>query len=190
MKASQRACTQSKQEQDEPVRAYAARIRSLWREAEWDESNPAGLRILYDLAWEGLRPYLRERLKPLVPDDGYEALDELFDMAAKSEGTPPRQSGPRSIPTARMAHRPAPNNGDRKRRHQPSVDANSTPVGKPPAPWVERPEFDRRREQNLCLRCGGKNHKAEECWTYGPARPGPGSKRPKPTGAHGGNSKN
>jgi hypothetical protein len=49
-KAALRAYMETKQGNDESVHNYVARIRSTWRDTEWDESSPAAQRIMYDLA--------------------------------------------------------------------------------------------------------------------------------------------
>jgi hypothetical protein len=71
---------------NQPVRVYANRIKANWRAAGWllqENKN------LYEIAWSGLRPGLKSKIKPLTPKNGrFDSMEELFDRAADSEVKP------------------------------------------------------------------------------------------------------
>ena len=87
---------QQRMDPNEPVRSYANHIRTNWREAGWDEAAHAP--ILYDLAWAGLLPQIRARIRPFASDVSgkFDSIDQLFDKAAGAEmKSNPGQSKPR-----------------------------------------------------------------------------------------------
>jgi hypothetical protein len=177
---------------DETVQAYSNRVRSLWREAGWKDATAE--HILYDYAWTGLRPHIKARIRPFLPVGGrFADLDELFDKATQAE-IPPRQKTDKADNRANQGQN---HNGKKdssestqeskgkKRQYRPSIStpsssSSSTPAGKqtdasqkPPAPWVNAEEFQRRIRENKCVRCG-QDHRAAECPTYSKAKPPPG----------------
>ena len=81
---------------NESARSYANRIRTNWREAGWDKVTNAS--ILYDIAWSGLRPGIRARIRPFASEVSgkFDSIDQLFDKAAGAESrTNPGLSKPR-----------------------------------------------------------------------------------------------
>jgi len=60
---------------EEGVRAYANRLRALWREAGWDEHHFQ--KMLYEMAWTVMRPGLRSRIAPLV-DGRFVSIDDAL----------------------------------------------------------------------------------------------------------------
>jgi hypothetical protein len=71
---------------NELVRVYANQIKANWRSAGWlpqDDKN------LYEIAWSGLLPELKSKIKPFSPHNGsLDSMEELFDPAADSEVKP------------------------------------------------------------------------------------------------------
>jgi hypothetical protein len=185
-KAALRAYWETKQGSDEVVRSYESRIKSIWRDAEWDETKPGVQRVMYDLAWGGLKTWIRRQIEPLQPDGGFNTLDELFDMAVKVEG--PRDVIQSSKQSKQSKHKP---NSDKTDKAETSEKDNSTDKGKkrsfqqssskssektenkdklPPAAWVSKDEYKRRKEHNLCMRCGDANHKSVDCPRFSRSR--------------------
>jgi hypothetical protein len=67
----------------ELVRVYANRITANWRAVGW---LPQDNKNLYEIAWSGLRPGLKSKMKPLTPKNGrFDSMEQLFDRAADSE---------------------------------------------------------------------------------------------------------
>jgi hypothetical protein len=167
-KAALRALLEAKQGNEETVRTYAARIRSTWRDAEWDETSPVGQRILYDLAWGGLRTWIRKQIEPLQPDGGFNSLDELFDMAVKVEGPrevfPSKKSQYSKKSNSESTEKDNSKDKGKKRSHQQSKSSDKKDKDKlPPAEWLSLDEYKRRADKNLCMRCGDANHKSDDC---------------------------
>ena len=67
---------------EEGIWAYANRLWALWWEAGWDEQHFQ--KMLYEMAWMGMRPSLRSRIAPLV-EGQFGRIDELFDRAVAAE---------------------------------------------------------------------------------------------------------
>jgi hypothetical protein len=161
---------------DENIRAYANRLRRIWREAGWDEEQHKIM--LYNIIWAGLKPYLHAKLRPFTKANGrFDSIDELFDTVADVE-TPPRNYDKQQRPTESGSG----NQKGKKRPHQPSTQTGESstsgagsgtkPGSKstlPPAPWVTRDERQRRFDARVCLRCGVKGHQSRECPKYSPA---------------------
>jgi hypothetical protein len=81
---------------DESVRDFESRTRSNWRDAGWhmdeEDDDSAESRILYDLAWAGLRPAIRTRIRPFAGKNGrFDTLEELFEKAHEVEIKPNRE---------------------------------------------------------------------------------------------------
>ena len=71
---------------NESVRFYANRIKANWRLAGWLWQQN---KKLYEIAWGGLRPRLKSKIKPLSPKNGrFDCMEELFDRAAHSQVKP------------------------------------------------------------------------------------------------------
>jgi hypothetical protein len=72
-------------ENDETVRVYANRLRSLWRKAEWDKVQ--NHHVLYDQLWVGLHPSIKARVKPPATglNGGFNSIDKLIDKAADTQ---------------------------------------------------------------------------------------------------------
>jgi len=71
---------------NEPVRVFANGIKAHWSAAGW---LPQENKNLYEIAWSGLRPGLKSKIKPLTPKNGRcDSMEELFDCAADSEVKP------------------------------------------------------------------------------------------------------
>jgi hypothetical protein len=181
-KSALRACWETKQGSDETVRNYESRIKSIWRDAEWDETSPGAQRMMYDLAWSGLKSWIRKQIEPLQPDGGFKTLDELFDMAVKVEG-------PRDVTASKQSHqsqqskksntdKPDTSGKDdpkgKKRSFQQSTSASTSKTeGRdklPPAEWLSKDEYKRRKEHDLCMRCGDAKHKSVDCPKFSRSR--------------------
>jgi hypothetical protein len=188
--------TQGYHDSDESVRDFESRTRSNWRDSGWhmneEDDDSAESRILYDLAWAGLRPAIRMRIRPFAGKNGrFDTLEKLFEKAHEVEIKPNRE---------RRAQQPASpaekkhgnsggnsggnnggnsggNNGGKDRRKRPYHDTpwqSYTPTtpshtyshsNLPPAPWLDRETRDKRKEKGLCYRCRG-DHKAFHCPKY------------------------
>jgi hypothetical protein len=71
---------------NEPVRVYANRIKANWRAAGF---LPQDNKNLYEIAWRGLRPGRRSKIKLLTSKNGrVDSMAELFDRGADSEVHP------------------------------------------------------------------------------------------------------
>jgi hypothetical protein len=182
----------------ETVRDFANRIRTNWREAGWDEKDHQS--ILYDLAWTGLRPAIKARVKPLAEEETgrFDSIDQLFDKASRAETKyiPPKpQQQPQQTQPNQGKGRGKRSKGQGQGQDNtpnPGPNANpanpgSTPKSKlPPAPWVSTEEFEKRKKEGKCGRCGG-DHFYKQCPKYGysrfPAKPEdkdhPQTKKPK-----------
>jgi hypothetical protein len=179
---------QGHHDKEETVRMYEQRTKALWREAGWTgQSN--GHRILYDLAWHGLRKGLRRQIKPLAPLNGrFANLQSLFDKAADAEVLPDKKpannpnnssnpSNSSNPGTEQSSGQPTGRGRGKKRPHRSSTDKpnpgppTSFPVTptKPRAAWVRKEEFDRRIREKLCTRCAKSGHDSRDCPIF--ARP-------------------
>jgi len=91
--------------------------------------------------------------------DAEEAI-EAQKTASKAVGSTPRQQQPQQ---------------PQQRQKVPPADADAmdwTPTNASRAKWVDEGERRRRRENALCLRCGGADHQVRACGAL-PARPPP-----------------
>jgi hypothetical protein len=171
----------------EPVRAYANRLKANWRQAGWNLQKHE--EVLYDIAWAGLRNSLKNKVGPMTPTCGrFDTMDELFDKAAASEITHIDSKKPQQQQSQQQKQpMDTPHKGG-KRGYRPSISepANTTgeksghsgsnkygksggggqSSGLPPAPWVSTEVFESRRSNAKCLRCGSPNHKASFCPKY------------------------
>jgi hypothetical protein len=125
--------------------------------------------ILYDLFWAGLNPAIKARIKLLtrIVTGEFESLAELIDKAARAEITP------RATPAANQK----PRSEYLKRSYRPSISEQppassgsssgscSGSVGSR-ALWVSFEVHQERKEQCLCVRCGGRGHIGYNCPTY------------------------
>jgi hypothetical protein len=180
----------------ETVRDFANRIRTNWREAGWEEKANQGM--LYDLAWTGLRPAIKARIKPLADEETgrFDTIDQLFDKASRAETKyipPPKpqqqqqqnqqnQGKGRGKRGKGQGQDNTPNPGPNA---NPNTNPGSTSKPKlPPAPWVPTEEFEKRKKEKKCTRCGG-NHHFRQCTVYSAGkfpdqdRDQPQSKKPK-----------
>jgi hypothetical protein len=179
----------------EIVRDFANRIRTNWREAGWEEKDHQG--ILYDLAWTGLRPAIKARVKPLADEETgrFETIDQLFDKASRAETKyiPPKPPQQQQQPNTQQGQgkgrgKRGKGQGQQDNTPNPRPNANPNPGSSksnlPPAPWVSTEEFERRKKDGKCGKCGG-DHYYKQCPKYGPAKfpakddKGPPSKKPK-----------
>jgi len=70
-------------ESNEPVRIYANWMNAYWRAAGLLLQN---YQSLYEVAWSGLQPALKFKIKQLTPKNGnFASMEELFNSAADSE---------------------------------------------------------------------------------------------------------
>jgi len=177
-----------KQANDETVRAYEQRCKSMWREADWSGCPE---RYLYDFVWAGLRPGIISRIKQHVTreDNRFESLTELFTRAAAADTTRPNQkqqqkqsaqttSTMTSTPTSSNQNQPKPAEKGKKRPFRPSISSGSgttstasitTPDTKPKAKWRTKIEYESLIARRLCVRCESPNHKYWDCPTYSAA---------------------
>jgi len=152
---------------EEGVRAYANRLRALWREAGWDQQHIQ--KMLYEMAWTGMRPGLRSRIAWLV-DGRFGSIDEVFDRAAAAEYQPRPGHGKAGgqQQQQQQQHRQSGQSskkGDKKRNFRPSISepSNNDKSGKdggnrpklPPAPWASKQLYENRVASKKCTRCGG-----------------------------------
>jgi hypothetical protein len=171
--AAQRAIQECMQCEDETVSAYALRIRAKWSEAGWIGSGvvAADSRILYDLAWVGLREDIKERAKIFVTGNNgrFKSIDEMFDIAADVEPL----TGWENQGSAEQLNETQ--KGNNKRNYMPSTSKPTMQTGKsggspssglPPAPWVSAEVFERRKSSGKCGRCGSGDHKSHQCPRY------------------------
>lgn len=167
---------------NETVGAYANRIRTNWREAGWDEAT--NVRVLYDLAWAGLRPHIRGRIRLFANDitGRFDTIDQMFDKAASAQSNDPTRTKSRNEPSPNQQR-------DRKRRFDGNSDNNGggrnggntggntgrswKPTGSqsrlPPAPWVSFEIMNKRKAAGECGRCGNADHKHYNCPKYSQA---------------------
>jgi hypothetical protein len=178
LNAAIKAATESSQgqspaENTETVRNFANRIRTNWREAGWDEA--AHSTLLYDLAWAGLRPGIRARIRPFADETTgmFESIDQLFDKAAGAETKvqPPKpQSQTTNTPSHQKGRKRQLTTSDGGPGNPQSQTENKPKDSKlPPAPWVSSEIFQGRVDKKNCRRCGG-DHTTHRCPTYGPAK--------------------
>jgi hypothetical protein len=168
-------------ENTETVRNFANRIRTNWREAGWDET--AHSTLLYDLAWAGLRPVIRARIRPFANETTgmFESIDQLFDKAAGAE-TKVQPSKPQNqnqdqnqnqttnTPSHQKGRKRQLTTSDGGPGHSQSQTENKPKDSKlPPAPWVSSEIFQSRVDAKNCRRCAG-DHFTHRCPTYGPAK--------------------
>jgi hypothetical protein len=171
--AAHRAIEEFRQGKDETVAAYALRIRAMWSEAGWVGCGAAtDSRILYDLAWVGLRDEVKGRAKMFITGSKgrFKSIDEMFDIAADVEPL----SG-WGIPGSDEQHQQQsnePQKGNNKRSYTQSNSKSVTQTGKsggsssstlPPAPWVSTEVYESRKSNGKCLRCAGGDHKTVRC---------------------------
>ena len=178
--------------QNETVQSYANRIRTNWHDAGWDETTHAP--ILYDLAWAGLRPHIRARIRPFASEASgkFESIDQLFDKAVGAEsktnpGWKPRNeagpnqqkdsgrngrfddnSGNNSGKSGNSGNNSGSNSGNTDRSWRPTGGQSNSKL--PPVPWVSIDVLNKRKAAGECGRCGGNNHKHYHCPKYSPAR--------------------
>jgi hypothetical protein len=176
----------------EAVRDFANRVRTNWREAGWEEQDQKQGHILYDLAWAGLRPGIRSRIKPFADEETgrFETIDQLFNKAAAAETNyVPKQSENQPTNSGRgrgkrgkggqpdQSNNPSPNpqknpqsqgqSQSQSQSQSTKPNTNSKPTNLPPAPWVSTEVFNKRKDEKKCSRCGG-DHFYRQCTTYGP----------------------
>jgi len=169
---------QGRHDMEEGVRASANRLRSLWRQAGWDEEHFQ--KMFYEMAWTGMRPGLRFRIALLV-DGRCGSIDVLFEHAAAAECQPRPEhgkSGGQLQPQQQQQqqqHRQSgecSKKGDEQRNFKPSISepSNNDKSGKdggnrptlPPAPWASKPLYENRVASKNCTRCGG-HHITNQC---------------------------
>jgi hypothetical protein len=170
---------------NETVKAFSNRMRSNWREAGWKTGNPDVQQVLYDMVWAGLRPGIKARIRPFAGEEGrFASIDELFRKAQDVEikSNRDKRGTSRNQPADKNHGGNSSNSGnnggkDRKKRpYRDTPSQSSTPSQSqsrnhsrpnlPPAPWVDRETRDKRKEQGLCWRCGGSDHRTIYCPKY------------------------
>jgi hypothetical protein len=170
---------------NETVKAYANRMQSNWREAGWKAGpeEPKAQQMLYDLVWSGLRAGIKARIRPFAGKRGqFDTVEELFEKAHEVEVKPSRdRRAPQPASTAEKHGNSGGTSGgkDKKRPYagrdtapapQPSSsrDTPNRQGGRsrlPPAPWVDQPTWENRKDRGLCTRCGEK-HLTFKCTKY------------------------
>jgi hypothetical protein len=177
LNAAMKCMTDFLQGANEPVRVYANRIKANWRAAGW---LPQDNKNLYEIAWSGLRPGLKSKIKPLTPKNGrFDSMEELFDRAANSEvkldGKKPQPQQPQQ--QQRQSGELSSQQGGKKRKVRPSI---SEPAKAPtpdqsksdnddihtPEPWVSPELYETRKSEGQCIRCGSPKHKTFWCTKY------------------------
>jgi hypothetical protein len=182
---------QSPADAKETVRDFANRVRTNWREAGWDEAKREDL--LYDIAWAGLRPVIKARIKPLADEETgrFDTIDQLFNKAAASETNyvpkqPENQNqnqqnqqqnagkgrGKRGKGGQQdQSNNPVPNTQKNPQGQSSNANANTQSNQKstlPPSPWVPTEVFTKRKDAKQCTRCGSDGHFFKTCTKYGP----------------------
>jgi hypothetical protein len=86
LNAGMKCMTDILQGANEPVRVYANRIKANSRTVGWLLQDN---KIIYEIAWSGLRPGLKYKVKPLTPKNGtFARMEEHVDRATDSEVKP------------------------------------------------------------------------------------------------------
>jgi hypothetical protein len=176
LNAAMKCMTDFLQGANEPVRVYANRIKANWRAAGW---LPQDNKNLYEIAWSGLRPGLKSKIKPLTPKNGrFDSMEELFDRAADSEVKPDgKKPQPQQPQQQQRQSGESSQQGGKKRNFRPSI---SEPAEAPkpdksksdkddkrtPAPWVSPELYETRKSEGKCIRCGSPKHKTFRCTKY------------------------
>jgi hypothetical protein len=163
---------------NETVKAYANRMQSNWREAGWKAGpeEPKAQQMLYDLVWSGLRSGIKARIRPFAGKRGqFDTVEELFEKAHEVEVKPSRDR--RAPQPASTAEKHGTSGGKDKKRSYAGRDTASTPAPQPtpnrqggrsrlpPAPWVDQPTWENRKDRGLFTRCGEK-HLTIKCTKY------------------------
>jgi hypothetical protein len=163
---------QGQHDTEEGVRAYANRVRALWRETGLDEQHFQ--KMLYEIAWTRMRPGLPSRIAPLV-NRRFGSIDERFDRAVDVQFQPRPGHGKTGGQQQQQHHRQpgeSSKKGDKKRKFRPSILEPSTndKSGKhggnrprlPPAPLASKQHSENRVASGKCTRCG-RDHITNQC---------------------------
>jgi len=88
LNSSTKAMQEYQQLPNKAVRVYANCLKVNWSRASWNLITHE--LVPYDMAWAGLRPTLKMKVRPLISSskDRFDTLDQLFDSAAASEFKP------------------------------------------------------------------------------------------------------
>jgi hypothetical protein len=159
------------------VRVNANPIKANWRSVGW---LPQDNRDLYEIAWSGLRPGLKSKIKPLTPKNGrFDSKEELVEYATDSEvkpdGTNPqpqqpqqqqRQSGESSFQQGGTKRYFLPSISEPAEAQKPYKSKSDKDDKRTPAPWVSPELYETRKSEGKYIRCGSPKLKTFRCTKY------------------------
>ena len=136
------------QSNDETVRAYEQRWKTMWRETGWHKC-PEQWR--YDLIWEGLRPRIKSRIKHQAtsPDGHFEDISELFTRAAAADTKTTDSWKSQQQQTQALTSTPpmvtstaasTPGDKSKKCSYRPSISSGSATTDTMLSVWQEKPK--------------------------------------------------